>query len=57
MTRAKAVRLAVEALKRWRCDYAVGHNALVEGREFTFAEREHKKYEELTEAIEKLEKG
>jgi hypothetical protein len=48
--------LAIDALKRWRCDYAVGHNAYMEGRRLLFGDRDHKKYEEITRAIEELER-
>jgi hypothetical protein len=48
--------LLIDALKRWRCDYAVGHNAYMEGRRLLFGDRDHKKYEEITRAIEELER-
>ena len=59
-SRGGAMALALEALLRWRCEYAGGHNTWVEGRELMFevtgrAESDHKKYVKLTAAIEELE--
>ena len=55
MTRKKAIQLAIDALERRRRVYAVGHNACIDGMSaFVFCERDHKKYIELSEAIEEL---
>ena len=55
MTRNKAIKLAIDALERRRQVYAVGHNACVDGKAcFIFCEHDHKKYNELSEAIEEL---
>ena len=46
--RGSAFALALEALWRWRADYAEGHNAWIEGRKLLFevtgrAKSDHKK--------------
>ena len=52
MTRRKAIQLAVKAMKKERNKFAVGHNAYLDGYRAIFAERNHRQYNELTEAIE-----
>ena len=55
MTRNKAIKLAIDALERRRRVYAVGHSACKDGKScFIFCEHDHKKYNELSEAIEEL---
>jgi len=51
VTRKKAVRLAVDALERRRRKYSVGYHAYEDGYDSVWAEREHKKYVELCDAI------
>ena len=55
MTRRKALQLAIKAMKKERNKFAVGHNAYLDGYRAIFAERNHKQYSELTEAIEIIE--
>ena len=55
MTRTRALRLAVEALEYKRGVYAPGFNALRNGLNEPWARNDADKYEEINEAIEKLE--
>ena len=57
VTRKKAIKLAVDALERRRRMFATGHNAYLAGYDSVWTEREHKKYVELCDAIEIIEKG
>jgi hypothetical protein len=55
MTRSRAIKLAVDALTKAQKQYNVGHNEYLQrGSIFPFAERDHKKWQELEDAKEEL---
>ena len=57
MTRDRAIKLAIEALTRRQRQYNVGHNEYLDrGSIFPFAEKDHKKWQELEDAKEELAK-
>jgi hypothetical protein len=55
MTRKKALKLAIKAMQKERNKFAVGHAAYLDGYRAIFAERNHKQYTELSEAIDHLQ--
>lgn len=56
MTKNKAIKLAIEALKKYRHTFSVEHNLHTKMDIKTpITRRHHKKYKELTEAINVLE--
>jgi hypothetical protein len=54
MTRKKAIRIAIQAMEEKRKEFTFGHNAYLLGLTAKFIEKDHKKYLELSEAIELL---
>ena len=57
MTRKKAIRLAINAIRHRRQRFSVGYNAYQYGDDSVWAERDFKKYVELSEAIKELSNG
>jgi hypothetical protein len=51
MTKKKAIQLAIKAMQKERQRFVVGHNAYLDGYRAHFAERNHKQYTELSDAI------
>jgi len=54
MLKTKAINIAIKAMEEKRKDFAVGHNVYLKGYRYGSLERDHKRYTELSDAIEIL---